>query len=486
MNNFIKKLSVLYISLISIIFYGSLSIVSKSDNCIFPQNQKFCYFSSIVAKPSDLLLKGIIETKRFLKGESSDNLVVYDPKDTIKRFEKSDLRSGFNFYYDKGTRENAGFLLLALADPENNGYPFIELWDLNLQEKIHRYPIDILEISKNLGFKIENPKRLRIKHPLLLDDGSLILNSLDRILKIDKCGNLLAASDDINAHHSIEIDNEGNIYTPVLFDKESIKNYSEYHSNRFLNDGFALLDKNLKLIKSYSLLEIYKKNNLLSDIYGNQALIDDPFHLNDVQPYLSNNGKNKNVILSMRGHSRIMSVDISSLKVNWYIDRAISLQHDVDIIDQNNNSINISIFDNNTGMFSANKEINFGNRIAYFNNLPKNSNNVSFNIGDKNAYEKYGLSYLNFDSIENVLKPKTRNEGLSDHNFKNGSVMVEETNYGRILEIELNSGNLLWQYYNKKENTLPYMINWSRRVEKLPKLLNTNIFKGCDSTIYDK
>ena len=129
---------------------------------------------------------------------------------------------------------------------------------MNLQEKIHRYPIDIFEISKNLGFKIDKPKRLRFKHPVLLDDGSLIFNSLDRIIKIDKCGNLLAASEDINAHHSVEIDNKGNIYTPVLLDKENIKNYSEYHSDGFINDGFAILDKNLKLKKLFLIRNLKK------------------------------------------------------------------------------------------------------------------------------------------------------------------------------------------------------------------------------------
>ena len=46
------------------------------------------------------------------------------------------------------------------------------------------------------------------------------------------------------------------------------------------------------------------------------------------------------------------------------------------------------------------KEINFGNRIAYLYNLPRNSNNESFNIGDKSAFKKYGLKYFDFNSIK--------------------------------------------------------------------------------------
>ena len=141
--------------------------------------------------------------------------MVYDPQITIRRFEKSDLKSGFNFYYDPGLRDNAGFLLLAAADPENNGYPFIELWDMNKQKKFHRYPIDMYEIYKKLDLKIDNPK-MQFKHPLLLEDGSLLVQAAGTITRIDKCGNFSASSKVINSHHSLEVD-KNLIFIPLSF-----------------------------------------------------------------------------------------------------------------------------------------------------------------------------------------------------------------------------------------------------------------------------
>ena len=47
--------------------------------------------------------------------------------------------------------------------------------------------------------------------------------------------------------------------------------------------------------------------------------------------------------------------------------------------------------------------------------------------------------------------------------------MVEETDYGRLFEIDLDNNNILWQYINKeKKDRAPFMMNWSRRFFNLP------------------
>ena len=50
-----------------------------------------------------------------------------------------------------------------------------------------------------------------------------------------------------------------------------------------------------------------------------------------MQPFSSAEGRSY-VLLSMKGHSRIMALDINNEKVLWFIDRATQLQHDVDIL----------------------------------------------------------------------------------------------------------------------------------------------------------
>ena len=58
--------------------------------------------------------------------------------------------------------------------------------------------------------------------------------------------------------------------------------------------------------------------------------------------------------------------------------------------------------------------------------------------------------------------------------------MIEETDHGRIFELDVKSGEILWQFVNKiDKDEVPFMINWSRRISKLPGQLNNNSFKNC-------
>ena len=58
--------------------------------------------------------------------------------------------------------------------------------------------------------------------------------------------------------------------------------------------------------------------------------------------------------------------------------------------------------------------------------------------------------------------------------------MIEETNFGRLFEIDLKTNKTLWQFINKtKKNAPPFYMKWSRRISKLPGDLNKNSFHSC-------
>ena len=59
--------------------------------------------------------------------------------------------------------------------------------------------------------------------------------------------------------------------------------------------------------------------------------------------------------------------------------------------------------------------------------------------------------------------------------------MIEETDHGRLIEIEQNTNKVLWQYYNKGEKTAPFYMSWSRRLNSLPDGFDLNLFKSCNS-----
>tara|TARA_B100000989_G_C19526108_1_gene466940 strand:+ start:381 stop:1838 length:1458 start_codon:yes stop_codon:yes gene_type:complete len=468
----------------SITFYGCAVLLSDSY-CKKDKNEesKICVPINIISSPSNLFLEGLKHTIRLFQNKSLSGLIAKEPAETVDRFNKFDLKPGFNFYYPKGSRENAGFLILSVSDPNRNGFPLIEIWDMNLQEKIHSYDINVSNISDSLEIPLDL-NILRFDHPLLLRDGSVVINGLpnelgnDPIIRLDKCGEIKNFNTSLDTHHSLEIDKFGNIYTPIYINVKDIKKDNDLYPEGFLADGFVVLDENLNVKKRFDLLDIYEKNNLLGDILGNEVLINDPFHLNDVEPLVTSSG-NTYVFLSMRGHSRVMALNIENLSVPWFIDRATLLQHDVDILRFSKDKVDISIFDNNTRMYSDYK--NLGNRVAFFSDLPLKTNSEPIAISDQKQFERFKLNYFDFTNFNKEFRPKTKNQGRSDILKLNDSLMVEETNYGRLIEVDISNGNLLWEYYNKGINGSPFMTSWSRRIQTLPGGLNKSSFKSCIS-----
>ena len=70
---------------------------------------------------------GLVETSGLLGKEN---------KVSQKRF--STLIPGFNFYYEPNKDKNNGYLLLSYYNSITEN-PSVEIWDLNSQEKIHRF-----------------------------------------------------------------------------------------------------------------------------------------------------------------------------------------------------------------------------------------------------------------------------------------------------------------------------------------------------------
>ena len=99
-------------------------------------------------------------------------------------------------------------------------------------------------------------------------------------------------------HHSIEKDNQDKIYVPIITRNP--------YSKVFADEGFAVLDTDLNVLKTYSLTRILKKAGL--DHYIFSTKIEDPFHINDVAP-LKNNKKTSVVLISIRSLSSIIAYD---------------------------------------------------------------------------------------------------------------------------------------------------------------------------------
>lgn len=350
--------------------------------------------------------------------------------------------------FDKKINAKRNELLLLSRYDGDIKQSVVEIIDLNNFKKLHSFNFTINEYNKNITNKAlyidqaNNLKkeRFRYLHPLLLEDGSILFNHISPLYSVNLCGELKWINDDFLFHHSKETDHEGNIWTSITQRPTNQEIADITVNSQFNDDGLAKITPSGKIIYKQSISKILMENNLLdwSDLFNN-----DPIHSNDVEPILSDGKfwKKGQVFISIRNKSMILHFDPIKNKVLKIIKGPFQLQHDVDIY--------------------SNEEILIFNNNSLYNEVKSSKKNQHSEILIYNyktdKYRKYN------DSKLKKLGFFTSNEGLQDM-LKDGSLLVEEQNHGRILFFD-KFGNLEWEYVNKAKNGKIYITNWSRLIK---------------------
>jgi hypothetical protein len=326
----------------------------------------------------------------------------------------------------------------------------VEIINLENFKVIHTYKHDILTMNNQVQnikefskLKIDDsPIRFEYRHPLILNDGSLISDSDYSIgFKIDFCSNLEWINDEEVFHHSKMLDSEGNILVGGLLNPNS-KYVRKYQIKDFRDDAIIKINSNGKILYKKSIIEILIENEFLPENFaitspGIAQLALDPIHLNDIEPVFSDSNywKKGDLFLSLRNLSAIIHYRPETNKVINYIVGPFAQQHDVDIISEKE----ISIFNNNN--FFVNNEY---------------SEVLIYNFETK----RFKKMFNNELKEENF---KTSTQGLS-HILNDGSLMVEEQNHGRIILFN-NKGLKEWEFVNKDANDNIGFVSWSRIIE---------------------
>ena len=115
--------------------------------------------------------------------------------------------------------------------------------------------------------------------------------------------------------------------------------------------------------------------------------------------------------------------------------------HDVDIL----NDHEISVFDNNAALEGM------GGYVV------RESNNVLIYDFDNNSLRSPWKSGFEKHDIRTIT------QGLSE--ISGDELFVEETNYGRLIQINKN-GEITWQYVNRASDGQVYITNWSRIISR--------------------
>lgn len=401
--------------------------------------QKTILFISSIPKTINILIEN-----RDISGDFIEpiNDIIHDDK---KIFDKK---------LDTASTHHENLILVSRHDGDL-GRSIVEIRDLNTFEVLHSYLPDIEKIYDKMNLPEEELKNL-IKdhgvnryfmwHPAITTLGELIFKSVGPLVKIDFNSNVIWVNNDSKYRHSIELDDEENIYAPSLYlpyskviDKYiGLKNGNEKFN--FEDDAINILDSNGKTLFSKSVTKILIENGYINRIFSQQSHKYDPIHINDIQPVLKDTQyfKKGDVFLSLRNLSMIVLYRPSTNKIIKVIEGEFYNQHDVDILDDRR----ISIYNNNVFLdFKDKRKVKDNNEIIIYN------------------FETDTFSKM-FEKTFIENKINTNTHGLVDF-LIDGSALVEDRNNGRILYIN-DQGEVVWIFHNLSSKKQIYDLWWAR------------------------
>ena len=359
--------------------------------------------NGIPKKITELIISPIRITRRFLTHQNDQKIKNNIIKDGINVFVKDSVFDDLNLLTSYQGKDKYTIELISLK-----GGKSVKKWfpDLSLITK------KTIEGENSLESKYYSINQLI--HPLMLKDSSVIVETLFSLVKINNNSKIDWVKADYEAHHSIELDHENNLWIsgrrlysqlPELIDKENTK---------FLNDLIMKINPdNGEVLFEKSVIQILKDNNLYDLVFKNGNYEVDPIHLNDVQPSFSDSDywKKGDLLISSRHLSTIFLYRPTSNKILWYKQGPWLNQHDPDFLDGNK----ISVFGNQVFRGDMEEKLK----------LPYGFNSVFIYDFETDSVTE---PYKNFLESEKI---KTITEGRSEI-LSNGDLFVEETNNGRI------------------------------------------------------
>jgi hypothetical protein len=330
----------------------------------------------------------------------------------------------------------------------------VEIRNLKNDETLHQWDIP-------------NPYQAhdRIMDPLLLPRKRLVYsyNGVTGLTCLDTEGKELWKQDTIAHHHSLNLDSAGNIWA-CSYTKENggfiiYKGFYDLDGRElvYIDNTITQIDSETGHIKFHkSITEILKENEL-ENLLVKSPNIEDPIHLNDVQPALKTTAyyREGDVFLSFRNTSAIIHYRPSTNKVIRLIEGLFYSQHDIDFL----NDSTIIFFNNNSHTHWSGRPGNW--RVAderidagdfYSNTMAYDLKNEKLFVYESEVYKANGIH--------------TFTEGMQEV-LPDGSLWIEEQNSGKLWifkDGELRYRNVLKSHHDGHHH-LP---NWTRILTSQP------------------
>lgn len=377
---------------------------------------------------------------------------------------KKDLDQGYSII-SFPSREDKGYLLFSGVSKRYNQsvVQLIRIADGNL---IAEWVPDWNYIYSRQSEKKHGPKGrrsdLRSIHPVLLENGDIIFNTGDVMARVSLCESHSVWVLDAIAHHSNELDLDGN---SILVSGVSDEYFS---SNDFLkenlrDDSIMRVSLDGKVLENRSFSKILIENGLEALLLGTSGQFNaDPIHMNQISvaPFNTKFWRKGDLLISARHLSSLFIYRPSTGKIIWHQQGPWMNQHSAIFF----NDHQISVFNNNVMAGNLPKGQEFLN--------PQDNNQVIiYDFKTKKTSQP-------FRKMLDELKPKTITEGRAQV-LPDGGLFVEESNYGR--QLRFTKEKLLWSRVNEYNEDYIGILSWSRYISEneVRKPLNAILRHSC-------
>ncbi len=338
--------------------------------------------------------------------------------------------------------EDTGYLLFSGVDPRYR-QSIVQLIRINdglvMAEWVPDWKAIFKRISDKPGYDRGNPANARAVHPLLLDDGSIVFNTSHSLVRIGRCSGAPVWVLDQIIHHSIELDNAGNLLVSGVSDHGLADNPTLQKTLR--DDSIARVSVQGTLLQNLSFIEILRQNGLGSLLLGiHGALSADPVHINqleearDTTPFWEKG----DLLISSRHLSTVFLYRLRTGKILWYRQGPWMNQHSASF----HGDRYIAVFDNNI-----------------VNGLPEGF----ITAAEHNRVLLLDLSNGEISEPFKALLDRDRPSTITEGRVRllpDGGMYIEDSDHGRHLRYT--KDELLWSRVNDFDDGRIGNVAWSR------------------------
>jgi outer membrane protein assembly factor BamB len=389
-----------------------------------------------LAEAPGIVMQAAIELRDEVTGSPSALLI---PRDKIKQ---ADWEHKFP------APEDDGYLLLSGLSSEER-QTIVQLIRIADGQVIAKWIPDWGDIHRQISSHRlaprGNPKTYSAFHPLLLDDGSIIFNTLSSLVRLPLCSSKPSWVLSYPYHHSIELSPQGNsVWVPSVTETFATDNL--LLKEKLIDNSLAEVSLDGRVIQNLSFSKILAQNNMTAHMLGTSGFTVnlDPIHINQITPATSDSPywQRNDLLISARHTSTVYIYRPSTGKIIWHQQGPWLNQHSAHFLNENTIVI-------------------FGNDV--YGNFPKSP--FIYKEGHNQIYQydfKTGhTQQLRSESL-NAIKPRTVTGGRV-RVLEDTSIFIEEINNARLFKINP-SGELAWSYINIYDANNFGAISWSRYI----------------------